>query len=215
MLQGRNIRKWYYNESGENLLQTGYDINIPKHYPLIYSHLFQFYTQLIERSDQGVNWWNLRACQYYSEFEQPEKIIWGLTADKWAFTLDKKQHYLPSNGYILTSSCVPIRYILAMLNSKLMHFYFGYIGVMTAGGAYTLKAATISALPFKLAKNMDVLAGIVDDILDIKYKNHNADVSDKEKQIDLFVYHLYELTYDEVLIVDPDTPITREEYEQM
>ena len=213
MLQGRNIRKWYYNESGENLLQTGYDINIPKHYPLIYSHLCQFYTQLIERSDQGANWWNLRACQYYSEFEQPEKIIWGLTADKWAFTLDKEQHYLPSNGYILTSSCVPIRYILAMLNSKLMHFYFGYIGVMTAGGAYTLKAATISALPFKLAKNMDVLAGIADDILDIKYRDHNADVSDKEKQIDLFVYHLYELTYDEVLIVDPDTPITCEEYE--
>lgn len=215
MLQGRNIRKWYYNESGENLLQTGYDINIPKHYPLIYSHLCQFYTQLIERSDQGVNWWNLRACQYYSEFEQPEKIIWGLTADKWAFTLDKEQHYLPSNGYILTSSYVPIRYILAMLNSKLMHFYFGYIGVMTAGGAYTLKASTISALPFKLAKNMDILAGIADDILDIKYRDHNADVSDKEKQIDLFVYHLYELTYDEVLIVDPDTPITREEYEQM
>jgi hypothetical protein len=34
-----------------------------------------------------------------------------------------------------------------------------------------------------------------------------------EQQIDLFVYHLYGLTYNEVLIVDPDTPITREEYE--
>ena len=35
----------------------------------------------------------------------------------------------------------------------------------------------------------------------------------REKQIDRLVYHLYNLTYDEVLIVDPDTPITREEYE--
>jgi len=34
-----------------------------------------------------------------------------------------------------------------------------------------------------------------------------------EQQIDLMVYHLYGLTYDEVLIVDPKTPITREEYE--
>jgi hypothetical protein len=32
--------------------------------------------------------------------------------------------------------------------------------------------------------------------------------------IDLLVYHLYGLTYDEVLIVDPETPITREEYEK-
>lgn len=29
------------------------------------------------------------------------------------------------------------------------------------------------------------------------------------------VYRPYNLTYDEVLIVDPETPITREEYEQM
>ena len=33
-------------------------------------------------------------------------------------------------------------------------------------------------------------------------------------EIDLLVYHLYGLTYDEVLIVDPETPITREEYEK-
>jgi len=35
-----------------------------------------------------------------------------------------------------------------------------------------------------------------------------------EQQIDLIVYHLYGLTYDEVLIVDPATPITRKEYEK-
>jgi hypothetical protein len=35
-----------------------------------------------------------------------------------------------------------------------------------------------------------------------------------EQQIDLQVYHLYGLTYDEVLIVDPATPITKEEYER-
>lgn len=31
--------------------------------------------------------------------------------------------------------------------------------------------------------------------------------------IDFLVYHLYNLTYDEVLVVDPKTPITREQYE--
>ena len=33
------------------------------------------------------------------------------------------------------------------------------------------------------------------------------------KLIDKMVYQLYGLTYDEVLIVDPETPITHEEYE--
>ena len=119
-----------------------------------------------------------------------EKIIWGLTADKWAFTIDTEQHYLPSNGYILTSTKLPIKYILGLLNSKLMHYYFHFIGIMTAGGAYTLKAATISALPFKIAKNNQEIAGIVDKILIEKSKDHDSDVSSLESEIDRLVYQL-------------------------
>lgn len=36
-----------------------------------------------------------------------------------------------------------------------------------------------------------------------------------ENEVDKLVYKLYDLTYDEVLIVDPETPITREEYEKI
>ena len=54
------------------------------------------------------------------EFEKNEKVIWGLTANNWAFAYDDKQHYLPSNGYILTSTDIPIRYLLGWLNSKLI-----------------------------------------------------------------------------------------------
>ena len=32
-------------------------------------------------------------------------------------------------------------------------------------------------------------------------------------KLDIIVYHLYNLTYDDVRIVDPDTSITREEYD--
>lgn len=203
MLQGRNIRKWYYNESQEYLLQTGYDLDIPSLFPDIYSHLFKHYEPLISRSDQGKNWWNLRACQYYSSFEEQKKIIWGLTADKWAFALDEKQHYLPSNGYIMTSSVYPIEYILGVLNSKLMKYYFGFIGVMTAGGAYTLKAATISALPFKIANEevQSTIADIVKEILRMKENNHEADATQQENRIDQIVYDLYGISdADRVLI---------------
>ena len=213
MLQGRNIRKWYYNESDDFLLQTGFDIDIKHDYPSIFVHMVQYESELSIRADQGKDWWNLRACKYYPEFERTEKIIWGLTADKWAFTIDTEQHYLPSNGYILTSTKLPVKYILGLLNSKLMHYYFHFIGIMTAGGAYTLKAATISTLPFKIAKDTDEIVNIVEKILSIKKDNHDADVSALESEIDRLVYQLYGLAYDEVLIVDPDTPITREEYE--
>ena len=47
----------------------------------------------------------------------------------------------------------------------------------------------------------------------MKSTDPNADTSALEYEIDNKVYHLYGLIYDEVLIVDPETPITREEYE--
>ena len=37
----------------------------------------------------------------------------------------------------------------------------------------------------------------------------DTDITALEQQIDLLIYHLYNLTYDEVLIVDPQTSITR------
>ena len=43
--------------------------------------------------------------------------------------------------------------------------------------------------------------------------SHSIALTDRE--IDLRVYHLYELTYDEVLTVDPETQITKEEYESL
>ena len=202
LLQGRNIRKWFYREGNENLLQTDYDINIQEQYPTIYQFLMQWKDSLERRSDQGKNWWNLRACKYYSNFEYPEKIIWGLTADKWAFAYDDKQHYLPSNGYILTSDNIPVKYILGWINSRLMKYYFGHIGVMTAGGAYTLKAATISSLPFKIPQDTSIVETLVDRILMKKNADANSDVSNEESLIDEEIYRLYDLDEPDIRIVE-------------
>lgn len=214
MLQGRNIRKWYYNESDDYLLQTGYDIDIEHDYPHIFRHLLEFENELETRADQGKKWYNLRACKYYGEFEKNEKIIWGLTADRWAYALDTEGHYLPSNGYILTSTILPTKYILGILNSNLMKYYFKFIGVMTAGGAYTLKASTIEALPLVVTDSfIKPIVTIVDSILNLKAQNHDIEILKEEQTLNSLVYHLYSLTYDEVLMINPETSITREEYD--
>lgn len=213
MLQGRNIRKWYYNESDENLIFTRRGTDIEK-YPIMKKYLYQFYNQLkpkkhsddLEGRKPGTYKWFeiLDNTAYYPHFEKSEKIIWGLTADKWAYTLDTEQHFLPSNAYILTSDTIPIRYILGLLNSKLLHYYFGFIGVMTAGGAYTLKAATIEALPMVIGtqEQQKEIASKVDSILNAKAKDKQMDVSSIEHEIDLLVYDLYGLTPEEIAIVE-------------
>ena len=217
MLQGRNIRKWYYNESEENLIFTRRGTDIEK-FPAIKNHLYAFYKNLKPktlndnaegRKPGNYKWFEiLDNTAYYLEFEKPEKIIWGLTADKWAYTLDTEQHYLPSNAYILTSKNIPIRFILGLLNSKLLHYYFGFIGVMTAGGAYTLKAATIESLPLAVGtkEQQEEIALKVESILNAKTKDKQAAVSSTESEIDRLVYDLYGLSEEDIKIVEECVP---------
>jgi hypothetical protein len=202
LLQGRNIRKWIYNYNNDYLLQTGFDIEIEKEYPLIFNHLCHYKNELEIRADQGKKWFNLRACKYYSEFEKLEKIIWGLTADKWAYAYDDGRHYLPSNGYILTSEKIPIKYLLGLLNSSLLKFYFGFIGVITAGGAYTLKYATIQKIPIVIPENKQPIIELVEQILTTKKLNPQSDITVSEKEIDMLVYELHGLNDDEISIIE-------------
>ena len=213
MLQGRNIRKWYYNESEDNLIFTRRGTDIEK-FPFIKKYLYGFYDNLKPKTSEdstkgrkpgNYKWFEiLDNTAYYREFEKSEKIIWGLTADKWAYTLDTEQHYLPSNAYILTSETIPIRFILGLLNSKLLRYYFGFIGVMTAGGAYTLKASTIEALPIAIGtkQQQKEIALKVENILNAKAKNKQTDVSFSEHEIDCLVYNLYGLSENEIKIVE-------------
>ena len=70
---------------------------------------------------------------------------------------------------------------------------------------------TIPILPATINQQREIVS-LVEKIHEEKRKDSSTDTSVIEFEIDLLVYHLYGLTYDDVLIVDPETPITREEY---
>ena len=211
LLQGRNIKKWafYYDNLFLIFTRRGYDIDSIDSIKL---HLESFKKYLrpkkgsekYGRKPGNYNWFEIQDnVAYYKEFEKP-KIIWGLTADKWAFAYDDKNHYLPSNGYILTSANLPVKYILAFLNSTLLQFYFGLIGIMTAGGAYTLKHETIMEFPVPIINDVESkpLITSVDKILSLKKSDPQADTSALEAEIDRMVYELYCLTAEEITIVE-------------
>jgi hypothetical protein len=73
----------------------------------------------------------------------------------------------------------------------------------------------VDNLPIQLGNEsqQQPIIALVDKILAAKKADPQADTRKWEKEIDKKVYHLYGLTYEEVLIVDPETPITKEEYE--
>ena len=54
---------------------------------------------------------------------------------------------------------------------------------------------------------------LVDRILAAKAKDPDADTTALEAEIDVMVYKLYELTYKEVLVIDPEFGMSKKEYE--
>ena len=103
-----------------------------------------------------------------------------------------------------------MKFLLGLLNSK----YATVLLKDIRGGDYHIVPEHIRNIPIPSAtqEQQDAIIEIVDDILNAKEDNLSSDTSALEKRIDILVYRLYGLTYDEVLIVDPDTPITEEEY---
>jgi len=57
------------------------------------------------------------------------------------------------------------------------------------------------------------LVDLVNQILSLKQADAAADTSGLEAEIDVLVYRLYKLTYDEVLLVEPGFSMPREVYE--
>lgn len=54
---------------------------------------------------------------------------------------------------------------------------------------------------------------LVDQILSLKQRDPQADNSALERQIDVMVYKLYDFTYEEVRIIEPEFAMSEVEYE--
>ena len=108
------------------------------------------------------------------------------------------------------------RYLLGLLNSNLLDFYNKKRNITNQQGFPQILMTDLQGLPIKEVTNdkQQPIINLVDKILSKKKQDPYSDTSALEHEIDHLVYQLYGLSYDEVLIVDPDTPITREEYER-
>ncbi|MCQ2303936.1 MAG: BREX-1 system adenine-specific DNA-methyltransferase PglX [Bacteroidales bacterium] len=104
-----------------------------------------------------------------------------------------------------------LKALIALLNSRVMKYYYE-----STFPTLHVQRDELSVLPLNntlIDKPSHRIIQLIDRILSAKKANPQADTKALEDEIDLLVYHLYGLTYDEVLIIDPETPITREQYE--
>lgn len=148
----------------------------------------------------------------YKQSISPKIIIAGMSLSFEAI-YDDGQYVAGKSTSIITGEPTKLKYLTAIINSKLLSFWLKicYNSLKMAGGYINIGVNEISSIPICLSEKYQTLTTIVDSI---QSSSDDTYIKQEMDKIDNIVYHLYGLTYDEVLIVDPQTPITRKDYEK-
>ena len=185
-------------------------------YPAIAKHLLQFETKAIKRWDKGDYWWELRACDYYDEFEK-SKLIFPDISLRGNFSIDERGGLYTVN----TSYIIPVddKYLLGLMNSRLFDFTYRNVSPSYKGGYLRYIYQYVGKLPIrKIDKNLpnDIytytsLMELVEHILDLHKRTTQTpfeqeqlerEIAATDAQIDRLVYDLYGLTDEEIKIVE-------------
>jgi hypothetical protein len=195
-----------------------------ENYPAIYRHLSRFKDKLIARNTAETEiryeWYALQrfGSHYYTEFEKP-KIMYPDIAPRGYFTLDVKGTFYCTNSvYMIISDQ---KYLLGLLNSKLITFYYSKVAALVRGGYLRFFNQYIEKLPIYTIDfdkpddktRHDRMVTLVTEMLEL-HKHLSQAKTDQEKrlitqeiestdrQIDSLVYGLYGLTTDEIAVIE-------------
>ncbi|WQV64413.1 class I SAM-dependent DNA methyltransferase [Helicobacter pylori] len=213
ILRGKDIKRYRYEWAHLWVINThnGYTSNLKskippidiEKYPALKTHLDAHYDTIATRCDQGDTPYHLRNCAYLEDFEK-EKIVWAEMTDEPRFIYDNK-------GFLTNQTCYFIarddKYLFAILNSKVMYFFMRQMASNLGEGAFRWIKQFIERLPIpqiteKNQELADKIIALVDKILALKEKDPKANTQKLEKEIDALVYQLYNLTDEEIKIIE-------------
>lgn len=200
-----------------------------KMFPSVYQHLISFANKkesgdrrkgLLNRDDQGDYWWELRDCDYYPEFEK-EKIVWQHVSGRYPFAYVSKGIYLNNALFMIThnrGNTMELKLILAILNSKLGDYLLMTFSRLSTIGKYAYGAKdAIEKIPIHpiTPQNQHIvkkIESLVSQILSLTQSSDyetnqqkQAKVKALERQIDSLVYKLYNLTEEEIKIIEGES----------
>ena len=206
ILQGRNLKKYSYSYNDKYMIVTPRGYNIDRT-PALKKYMLTHYDALSDKSGNN-EWYEQQASPRGTLLRNmhKEKIMWGEISDKAKFTYDDGKYFAEATTFFMTAddNVVSLKYLLAILNSTLSEWYFHKIATTTGMGTNRWKKYKLEQLPVArpTKEQEQQIVAIVDQILQKKEANVNDDTSALEHKIDMLVYALYNLTPEEIAIIE-------------
>jgi Alw26I/Eco31I/Esp3I family type II restriction m6 adenine DNA methyltransferase len=118
-------------------------------------------------------------------------------AQRLVMTLTEPNDFLANSCNYIIPEGIDLKYLLALLNSKLINWYFKIFSTNSNVNGYE-----IDNLPIRQAEDFAPYITLVDQILAAKTANPATDTSVFESEIDRMVYELYGLSPEEISIIE-------------
>jgi hypothetical protein len=195
---------WHFPLHNDKTIKSASDLaerEFKKRYPAVYNHLLHYKEKLSNRNkdETGIRyeWYALQryASDYVSEFEKP-KIIWQEMSKVAAFTWSPTPTYPQMGTFIMTNVS---KYLLALLNSATVTWYFTKISPKLRGSTLVYKKEYLQNVPLIETNNRDkeVIEILVDYLLFLNLDKdirelHSGEIALLDNEVlDTIVYELY------------------------
>ncbi|TAN42554.1 MAG: hypothetical protein EPN22_12360 [Nitrospirae bacterium] len=219
--RGREIDKYYILNSKELLFypyiksnnktvsvdEQELLVNSPQYYKHLKNNIDKIQSRpyFLKSNKKWYELWNQRDLDNFNR----EKIITPELSERNRFALADANVFYGDTvcGIVINDNYmhrIEYKFLLAVLNSKLIEWYYKKTTVPKAGGFFIYKVMFLKNVPIKVFSivSQQKIITLVDKILAAKKKDPNADTLTIEKQIDEMVYALYGLTPEEIAIVE-------------
>lgn len=207
ILKGKDVKKYEENWSNHYVIYPYIDNGvIPEDILKIeYSNLYRYLLKMRENltgrgyfDKSNKLWYELWNQRDKKNFEVPIKITTAEINKGNSFYIDKDRYYGNTKIYniLLNTNCEEdYYYIIGLINSKVLDYYYKQITVPKAGGFFAYKTQFLKLLPIKMIdRNSNIYLEIVKLVKTLEKNNNHKIISD----IDNLVFELYGLDNEDI-----------------
>ncbi len=172
-------------------------------YPNLKKHLDRF-KEVITSDNKPYGLHRARDERFFTG--NPRIIVLRKCAKEPIFSYVNFDCYVSATFYIIKTKRFDSKFLVGLLNSLLIRFWLKHRGKVQ-GNNYQIDKEPLMNIPLiKITKSnkptADKITALVDKILQSKEKDSKANTQGLEKEIDALVYQLYNLTDEEIKIIE-------------
>ena len=170
MYRGCHVHRYYIDDRVEEYIAGGYKANVVIENT---RHVYLVCQQISGMTDKR---------RFNVSITKQDRCLFGNSVNK-----------------ISLKSNVSPKYILAIINSRIIDWYFRKTSTNNHVNIYELEQLPI---PIASADQQKPIIVLIEEIMRKKKNNPSADISSLEREIDELVYKLYDLTEEEIAVIE-------------